>query len=142
MKELNESVLALVHVLHEGIEQRKTEFDLLKSLSGLATKQDLETFVNKIMSAISDFAAAQAAFNADVSADLDTIQTAITALNAQITTLQNSPGPISPADQATLNDLQTAGLALQSKADSLAGKTPPVVPASVVTSTVTNIPQQ
>jgi predicted nucleic acid-binding Zn-ribbon protein len=130
MKGLSESVLAIAHELHEGREQRKTEFDWLRSHAGLATRQDLEMFANKIMSAISDYAAAQAAFNTEVSSDLDAIQTAITALNAQITTLQNSPGPISPADQATLNDLQTAGKALQDKADALAGKTPPTPPAS------------
>lgn len=127
---LSESILLLCRELHEGREQRKTEFEWLKSHSNLATRQDLEMFANKIMSAISDYAAAQAAFNADVSADLDTIQAAITALNAQIATLQNSPGPISTADQATLNDLQTAGVALQSKADALAGKTPPTPPTS------------
>ena len=82
------------------------------------------------MSSISDFATAQNAFNADVSADLDAIQTAIAALNTQIATLQNSPGTITPADQATLDSLQAAGIALEAKADTLAGKTPPAVPAS------------
>ena len=130
MKELSDSVLALTRELREGREQRKNEFDWLKSHSNIATKQDLEMFTNKIMSAISDFAALQAAYNTEVSSDLDAIQTAITALNAQITTLQNSPGTITPADQATLTSLQAAGVALQSKADALAGKTPPTPPAA------------
>lgn len=81
------------------------------------------------MSAISDFAAKQQAFNADVSADLDAIQTSITNLNALIATLQNSAGAITPEDQATLDELQTEGTALQTKADALAGKTPPTPPA-------------
>lgn len=81
-----------------------------------------------LMSAISDFAAKQAAFNQDVSNDLDAIQANITNLNALITQLQNSAGTISPEDQATLDTLQTAGTDLQTKADALAGKTPPAVP--------------
>ena len=83
-----------------------------------------------IMTAISDFAAQQSAFNADVSSDLAAIKTSIDALNAQIATLQNSPGTISPEDQATLDSLQAAGQALATQADTLAGKTPPVVPTA------------
>lgn len=89
----------------------------------------LENLGRTIMSAISDFAAQQTAFNTEVSADLDAIQQAIVALNAQIATLQNSLGTISPEDQATLDALQASGLTLQSKADALAGKTPPTPPA-------------
>lgn len=89
------------------------------------------------MSAISDFAAKQTAYNTDISARLDAIQTEITALNTeitalntQITTLQNSPGTISPADQATLDGLVTTGASLQAKADALVALPTPVVPVS------------
>lgn len=82
------------------------------------------------MTAIADFAAKQNAFNADVSADLDAIQAAITTLNATITTLQNSSGTVSAEDQASIDLLVTQGTALQAKADALAGKTPPTPPAS------------
>ena len=83
------------------------------------------------MTAISDFAAKQNAYNADVSNRLDAIQEEITTLNTQITTLQNSPGQITPADQATLDALVTSGASLQAKADALVNlPAPPVVPAS------------
>jgi hypothetical protein len=89
----------------------------------------LQSLGDTLMSAISDFAAKQSAFNADVSADLDAIQTAIAALNATITQLQNSPGTVTPADQALIDKLVTDGAALATKADTLAGKTPPTPPA-------------
>ena len=80
------------------------------------------------MSAISDYAAKQAAYNTAVSSDLDAIQAQITTLNTLITTLQDSAGTVTPEDQATIDSLQAAGTALATKADTLAGKTPPVVP--------------
>jgi len=89
----------------------------------------LQSLGDTLMSAISDFAAKQNAFNTEIGADLDAIVAAVKALNDQITTLQNSPGTITPADQATLDSLQAAGLALQTKADTTAGKTPPTPPA-------------
>lgn len=83
------------------------------------------------MSAISDYAAKQETHNADISARLDAIQTLITTLNAQITTLQNSPGPISSEDQATLDALEASGTSLQAKADAVVAlPTPPVPPAA------------
>lgn len=90
----------------------------------------LTNFRSEIMSSISDFAAAQTAFNTDISNDLDAIQTQIADLNTLITTLQNSPGTISAADQATLDQLQSSGTALAAKADALSNKTPPAPPAS------------
>lgn len=84
---------------------------------------------NRIMSAISDFAAKQQAFNDDIAADLTAIQSDIAALNATIATLQNSSGQISAEDQATLDDLQAKGAALAAQADATAGKTPPAPPA-------------
>ncbi len=81
------------------------------------------------MSAISDFAAKQKAFNDEVGSDLDAIQAAIQALNDKITALQNSAGTVTPEDQALIDQLQTDGAALAAKADALAGKTPPNPPA-------------
>lgn len=85
------------------------------------------------MSAISDFAAKQAAFNAEVSSDLEAIGDKITDLNNQIATLQNSAGSITPEDQSTLDAITAAGQDLQNKADALAGKTPPTPPADTTT---------
>jgi hypothetical protein len=100
------------------------ECKLDRLLSALLTQGEI------IMSAISDFAAKQTAFNTDLSNQLDALQTDITALNTKITTLQNSPGQISAADQATLDSLVTAGTALQAKADALATMEAPTPPAA------------
>lgn len=71
------------------------------------------------MSQISTFAATvQTAFD-KVSADLDTIQTGITNLDTLITQLQNSPGSITPQDQALLDQIQAASAALATKADAV-----------------------
>lgn len=83
-----------------------------------------------IMTAISDFAAKQAAFNTEIATDLTNITASIATLNATIATLQNSQGTLSAADQATLDDLQAQGTALAAQADTTAGKTPPTPPSS------------
>jgi TolA-binding protein len=101
---------------------------------GLQTSvQALHTQGKLIMTAISDFAAKQTAYNTEIAADLSAIQTQIQQLNTQITTLQNSPGPISADDQATLDSLQAAGTALQAQADAVANKTPPAPPVAPAT---------
>ena len=85
----------------------------------------LLTIGRQIMSAISDFAAKQKAFNTEVSDDLDAITIAIGALNDKITALQDSAGTVTPEDQALIDQLQADGNTLTAKADALAGKTPP-----------------
>lgn len=80
------------------------------------------------MSAISDYSAKQTAFNAELKSDLSALSDKMDALNALITTLQNSAGTVTPEDQATIDQLQAAGQDLVTQADALAGKTPPVVP--------------
>jgi hypothetical protein len=124
-KNLHE-VHAAVQVLQEFINEARSS----GSLCELANKHDLEQMEKRIMAGIADFATAQNAFNAELSSDLDAITTAIAALNAQIATLQNSPGTLSAADQATLDSLQAAGTALEAKADAVAGKTPPTPPTA------------
>lgn len=81
------------------------------------------------MSAISDFAAKQKAFNDEFSSDFDAVQAAIQALNDKIAALQNSAGTVTPEDQALIDQLENDGQALVSKADALANKTPPAPPA-------------
>lgn len=98
----------------------------------------------EIMSAISDFAAKQNAFNdrqgkaidaavqsiAGLSGDLQT-------LNAKITELQNSSGSVTPEDQALIDQLQTAGEATAAKVEALStalsgldALTPPAPPTA------------
>ena len=85
---------------------------------------------HKLMSKVTDFAAAvQAAFD-KVNADLDTITAGITNLDNLITAFQNSPGTLSAADQAALDGIQAASQALVTKADAVS-VVPPVAPTGV-----------
>lgn len=71
------------------------------------------------MSVISDYATAQAAFNARIETSVNGITADVTSLNDKITELQNSPGRISPEDQALLDGLQAQGAALATKLEAL-----------------------
>lgn len=82
----------------------------------------------KIMSAISDFATAQTEHNARMDSALSGINDDITALNAKITELQNSPGAITAADQVLLDDLQAQAEALATRIEATDAITPPAVP--------------
>lgn len=82
----------------------------------------------KIMSAISDFAAKQTAHNQAIADDLTAIKGKIDEQAALITTLQNSSGTLTTEDQSTLDQLETNNAALQAQADATAGKTPPTPP--------------
>lgn len=81
-----------------------------------------------IMSAISDFAIAQNGYNDQMDAAIAALQGDIKALNDQITALQNSPGAVTPQDQALLDGLQTRGKNIADKLDALDALTPPVPP--------------
>lgn len=82
-----------------------------------------------IMSAISDFANQQNAFNDQISIAVQGLTGDISALNAKITELQNSPGAITPADQASLDAIQARAASISSKLTALDALTPPSVPA-------------
>jgi hypothetical protein len=113
-----------------------------KSHSGFVTKQDLKQLEEKIMSAISEFATKQKAFNDRQAAAIDSAVTALTGLtgdivelNRKITELQNSSGGVTVEDQKTIDELQVQGEAVATKAEALAAalqtldsQTPPVVP--------------
>ena len=93
-----------------------------KLLATLLTHQGI------IMTAISDFAVAQTEHNARMDAALSGINDDITALNAKIAELQNSPGAITPADQVLLDDLQAQAEALAARVEATDAITPPAVP--------------
>ena len=85
---------------------------------------------NKLMSKVTDFAAAvQTAFD-KVNTDLDTIVAGIANLDSLITAFQNSPGTLSPEDQSALDGIQSASQALVAKADAVS-VTPPTPPTGV-----------
>ena len=130
--DLNESISALTRELHLGREDKKHEFEWLKSHPALATKHDLKELENKIMSAITDWAASEQADLTSISTTLDTVVSGIAALDTLITNLQNSPGTLSASDQAALDAIKAASTALVAKsgAISVTPPAPPVVPAA------------
>ena len=95
-----------------------------------ATKADKDNIIDKLnalMSQITDWAAQEQADLTAISGTLDSIVTGIAALDKMITDLQNSPGTLTPADQAALDNIQSAvkGLVTKSAAISTAPPTPP-----------------
>ena len=73
--------------------------------------------------------------NADMSAFLDRLDTATTALEADwkavqdfITTLQNSPGTFSPADQTTMDALEARVSQAVTRQEALANLEAPKIP--------------
>lgn len=96
----------------------------------LTLLRELGSQIGQVMSVISDFAARQKAFNESLTNSLSGIEGDIKSLNDRITELQNSPGEVTPEDQALLDALQVQGEQLASKFTELDNLTPPVVPPS------------
>jgi len=89
----------------------------------------LQLMKETIMQAITDYAAAQNAFNdrqdtaiADLAADIKN-------LNDQIAALQATPTVLPAEDQALLDGLTARGQTIADKLDALDALTPPVIPA-------------
>lgn len=122
---------------------------LASAIEGLAGNNNVTQILNRItlmegniMSAISDFAAKQKAFNDRQGAAIDAVVASaagltsdVKSLNDQITALQNSQGGVTPEDQALIDGLETQGDALATKLEgvssalaALDAQTPPVVP--------------
>lgn len=101
-------------------EQIKSQQEWFKSRFELATLHDLKRMENRIMSAIGDW-------SAKVGPKLDRIQTGLDAVQALVEQLQNSPGAITPEDQALLDQIETKVDAIASDADSVPA--PPPTPA-------------
>lgn len=116
---------------------------LLLILRVLSTvRQELRLTRKIIMSAFTDFAAKQKAFNERQAAAMEVAATSLSGLtgdiaelNRKIEDLQNSSGGVTPEDQVLIDDLQTQGEAVAAKAEALATAlkaldeaTPPAVP--------------
>lgn len=79
-----------------------------------------------IMSRISDFAATTNAFMNTLGTAIENIAQDIAALKATIETLQNSPGAMTPEDQALLDQAQAQLEAMATRAQEIDAMTPPV----------------
>lgn len=82
----------------------------------------------RIMSILSDFLAAQKAYNDQLNAYIDSVLADVKHLNDVITQLQNSPGAVTPEDQAAIDGLQAQGKDLINKMNALDSMTPPAPP--------------
>jgi hypothetical protein len=82
----------------------------------------------RIMSAISDFAAAQTAFQDQIDAAVTGLTADVAALNDEIVKLQTTAGQITAEDQALLDGIEARTSAIAAKLDALDAMTPPVVP--------------
>lgn len=116
--------------------------ECIKSHCGTITKQDLDKMEHRIMTKISESAARLQAFSERQAAAIDSAVVSLTGLtediaelNRKITELQNSPGTITPEDQALLDAAETQADALAVKAEAVSAalktldeQTPPVVP--------------
>lgn len=122
---LTEAILVLA-----GAVKGRNDVEFFKSLSNIATKTDLKEMETRIMSAISDYAAKQSAFNDRQDAAITDLQGDVQNLNDQITALQNSPGSITPEDQALLDGLTARGESIATKLEALDNLTPPKAPTA------------
>ena len=118
----------LVCATREVATELKAILEWFKSHHGVATKQDLKETENKIMSAITDWAAKEQADLDTISATLDGIVAGVAALDTLITNLQNSPGTLSAADQAALDAIQAASKTLVTKSGAISTAPPTVTP--------------
>lgn len=77
---------------------------------------------------IQEFAVKQKAHNDAIGKAIDGIVLDIKALSDKIAELQNSPGAVTPEDQALLNELEGQASALVAKLNALDQTQPPTVP--------------
>lgn len=95
----------------------------------------LEEMETNMASVIAEFAAKQGAFNTRQSQSLESLTKGledltgdVQTLNDKITELQNSPGEITPEDQALLDAIEARGEAITAKLEALDTLTPPKPP--------------
>lgn len=102
--------------------------ELRDDIQDLSDNQQLQG--TRLMSAITDYAAKQAAYNARIGGAIDGLSGDIANLKGQIDALVLQLGNLSPEDQAALAELVDAGDALASRIQTLDDMTPPVVPGA------------
>jgi len=90
----------------------------------------LTTLGEKIMTAVSDYAAAQNAFNDQMDASIADLQGDVQNLNDQIAKLVASQGQLSAEDQASLDALSARSKSISDKLAALDALTPPVPPVA------------
>jgi hypothetical protein len=90
---------------------------------GLSKKNDLKQLEKRIMEAIQQFSARVTAAFARIGTSVDGIHGDITQLKQLILDLQNSPGTLTPEDQAALDVIETLVSGLETRVSSLDAET-------------------
>lgn len=108
----------------------KAELLELWSRHSPVSRADLLKVERHIMSAISDFAAKQNAFNDRMDTAITGLQGDVKTLNDLIEKLQNSAGQITPEDQALLDQIETRSDGIATKLEALDALTPPPPPTA------------
>lgn len=114
---------------HHGPHDRRREDKLLIAimekiefvLESLARSERKEI---ELLMSISDQLAQEDANLTAIGTKLDSIATGIAALDALIQAFQNSPGTLSPADQAALDAIVNKSTALKAQADAISTAAP------------------
>lgn len=120
-----------IPVRKNGITKILEELCSLKRESLIANEKII-CLINKmevrIMSIISDFAARQNAYNDKLDQAHSGLTDDIQAMKEIIEKFQNTPGAITPEDQALLDELETRAATAVAKAEALDNLTPPAPP--------------
>lgn len=107
-----------------------SEFELQFVLDTKRQFTSIRHQLEKIMSKISDFAAAMTAFTDRQDAAVAGLQADVAGLKDEIAKLQGTAGAITPEDQALLDGIQARAGTIADKLDALDAETPPVVPTA------------
>lgn len=111
-KELADSVRALACAIESAAKELRDHFKL-------ATKCDLKEMECRIMSKISEFGLVVNTRFDELGTAVDGVAADVAFLKTEIERLQNTPGPITPEDQAILDSIQSRADQLSEKVKAL-----------------------
>lgn len=124
--ELEKIVEKLEEILKAFLQKLPSDQDVLNRLDKLSKLIEKQGAL--LMSAISEFAAKQTAFNDRQDAAVAGLTQDVTELKDEILKLQNTPGNVTPEDQALLDGIQARAEAITTKLEALDALTPPTPP--------------
>lgn len=124
---MDDPIDAVRQAIGRHIAGLNNEMERLRSLFHFATREDLTKAKDEIMATIQEFATTVQQSFTRISTAVDGVVADVDALKAKIDELQNSPGQITPADQALLDSIQQQAGAVADKLEALdaATETPP-----------------
>jgi chromosome segregation ATPase len=118
------SLEELVRIYSQDLASRRQLDRIESTLDAVLQTQQI------IMSAISDFAAKQNAFNDRIDTAIEGLTADVKSLNDLIEKLQNTQGAITAEDQALLNQIETRSDAVAAKLEALDALNPPPPPVA------------